>query len=332
MRKKTRFFGFASLFLLIIAGFALMGAGRAMGAQRSMIIAPFNIRVENMSFMSASNNTAYYSDSVSTENEGGGNFSQNSSVSASINNTHGTVTFADNTLPEFTDIDISMVSMDIILKQADYYGVEIVYPSDRDISWGVRNGKLTVSDKTKRGRPLNISLFGGMGALVGAGDDRGYVLVSCPADRIDDISLLAVSGNILLEKYTARSLSASTVSGGVDILDSTAGKIDANSVSGGIFLKNCGTDKISAETVSGPVTLISCEFKDLDLNSVSGGIQYETALAEEKYGVNLSSVSGSLNINGERVSKKSYDKNNSGAPYTLNAETISGSINLKFGR
>jgi len=207
-------------------------------------------------------------------------------------------------LPSFTEIDIRIVDMDIQFQPADNYGIELSYTADRDITWEVKKGKLIVKDNTEIFQQVTIN------ANSRAYDS--YAVVYCPTDKIDKIELNTVSGKIEIEGYHAKSIVAETVSGEITLRDCESDRQRVKTVSGGIRQENCGSD-------------------DIYLESVSGSIYHETEFQANLHNIRLSSVSGSMLVNGEPVSRSDYDNwGDRNAPYKLSAETVSGRIELWF--
>jgi hypothetical protein len=221
----------------------------------------------------------------------------------------GWVTVSERDVQAFSDITVSVVDMAIHLKRADYFAIEMDYPDDRDIRWSIQNRQLLIEDKTVN-QIANRITFGRREWNRRSG---GTVTIYSPfsdAVQMESIALVVVSGGITVDGYEARSLNLTAVSGGIRVNGGGAETIQASTVSGGIRMDGVWGDAVN-------------------LNAVSGGIHFATAKKASDYSIGISTISGGARINGERVSRDEYRRNN--GPYSLQAVTVSGGINLSFG-
>lgn len=219
------------------------------------------------------------------------------------------VTVSDKNLPSFTDVDIDVVSMPVTIITADYYGMELSYPEDRDIRWEVKNGTLIVKDHTRNAGSLRISMF-----EFGFNDNlNGSLTIYRPDNDGEQIKVSVVSGDIRID--------------GVN-----ADKFLLESVSGNIRVDDCEATKLNAETVSGEIDLTGVESEELRLESVSGEITADLNASYKDYSFAFSTVSGDVRVDGERLRKARDDFriDNPSAPYSLEAATVSGGITVQF--
>lgn len=276
--------------ICIGVGLVLIMVGAGMGGSRTIYIDRQGIHAESTASLFNSI-SGYFTTSNDSEN---GDF----------------VTLSEENMREFDSVDISMIDMPVTLEPADYYSLEIYYPSERDIEWDNRNGRLTVSDKTNSGDGGRIYLFGGNTSFMGG----GYVNVYAPADELDKIKIENVSGDLYVGAFDADDLTLRTVSGTLEADGVEAERISAENVSGGIWLN-----------------VVDCE--TINAKSVSGGIGISVDIDADDCALQLESISGSITVDGERVGKMfetyTVGKKSSSDCY-IEAGSVSGGIEINF--
>ncbi|MDR1664149.1 MAG: DUF4097 domain-containing protein [Clostridiales bacterium] len=228
----------------------------------------------------------------------------------------------DENLDEFESVEIDVVSMDVTVEPADYYGIDIRYPNNRKVEWSVRGGTLKVEDKTNSLR-VNLFSWNQLG-----GGEESYVTVYCPSDALDNIHIDTVSGEVSVNGFTGMdSFEIETVSGDISAEDCEAQEIECESTSGEVSVYGSRSEYFSVASVSGDIWIDDCYGEDIKLDTVSGEITGIFDASAEDYAIRFSSVSGSMQINGERV-KKNFQKD--GGDYELRAGTVSGDLDITF--
>jgi hypothetical protein len=339
MRNKKSAVITLVLLSMIAAGGILMFIGSCLGAERYIVISPLGVRIESFAFgpnvvtpyntsaplgigvpEQALNAFAYEMDSLIPEDwpvYEGGNFIPEDWPVYYTNIKLETI---DN-LDAFSDIDIVVKGMTVTLNPSDHYGIHIQYPNDRAIVWTLKRGLLTVEDQTKNFYN-NVIV-----------PTQGYVVIYCPANKLDSIRVSTVSGDIKAEGYIAKDFTITTVSGSITV-DTCAAENDftVGTVSGSIMMKDCvSVNKIAARATSGSIGFIRGGARDIYIKSTSGSISYETGTPQNQYDIVLSTVSGSVSVNDSYISKKDLANYRvKDAAHTLTANTVSGNIQLKF--
>jgi hypothetical protein len=302
MRKRgyTKF-----LLFLMVAGACLMVVGRVMGAQTTVAVDMFGRRMD----VSALNFGLHRAGSViNTASDGAWDFVNSDGLAA------------------FRDIDIKLIDMDVELRRGDAFIIEMEYPDDRDIQWEIRNGRLTIEDKTNSASN-RISLFRGSVITFRGG---GKAVIYSPGTDMGNIELINVSGNIEIFDYNANLFNLESISGSINGSGLSSPRIRTGNVSGSTELYNLRSNDIRVESVSGGITLFDNISRNTQLTSVSGNIHFESTESVDAFEINLKSISGALSVNDERVSRGSYSRS-AGGSNKINAETVSGNINLFLG-
>jgi DUF4097 and DUF4098 domain-containing protein YvlB len=282
MRNKIKFFS-----LVIAVGCIMLLLGSVMGAQRYVDIHTGGSYIRVTAPMNLSRHTRV----------------NNVTVTES-----GTAYINEKDTEAFSRIDISVISSDIIIKQADHYGVQMEYPAERDVAWSIRNGKLTIEEQTIS-QISRITLFGTRSSTHWL--NGGRIIIYAPANPMESMDLSTVSGNITVENFIAD-------------------EIKAESVSGNITISDCTTDRFRAATVSGDIRHENANGNnDVRFSSISGRIDFSTPDRQSDFTIHINSVSGGFHINNESIGRVEYRQRGGGK--NINAETVSGRIALGFG-
>lgn len=128
----------------------------------------------------------------------------------------------------------------------------------------------------------------------------------------DKIFMNSASGNLKLDKVSARECQVRAVSGRIDLQDMNSTNMSANSTSGNISVKNIETNKLSLKSTSGSLELNTVKAKVLECEALSGTINLRDVKASEN---KVKSTGGSILIN-------DFQMNNA------DVSSISGELNL----
>jgi hypothetical protein len=305
-KKSTK----KSLLFIIIIGLCLMTAGSLMGACRSIDI--------NFWGFNAQLNAGF------DYNGGRGNRNNQPLNFGATSRDGNWLTVTEHNLPAFTEIHVSLVNMDIELRQSDHFGMELRYYSGSNISWVVNNGRLTIEDRTSNRNSRQINLFSGIGVTAHSG---GYAVIYFPA--AEHIFVNSVSGDIIADNH-GRQMKLATVSGAVKINHAQSDIIALATVSGDVSLHDVTVPTLSMDTVSGNATAVNINSDTISFQTVSGNLRYDTERGQAQYHISKTSISGRLHINGETIPRSEHT-GRGGGPYRLNLNSISGNVDLFFG-
>lgn len=173
------------------------------------------------------------------------------------------------------------------------------------------NGDMKVSSVNGKIEMSGLDLKGG----ISCGTTNGSIsLTSVTALRGGDVS--TTSGSIKLFRYGGGELRLKTVNGTIDdSASSVEGKLQANTTSGKIRLVNTSVaGDVTIGSVSGDVGVEAISGLNFVINTTSGNVMGSIKGSPSDYRVNVTSVSGRLNVprsqNGPRQAKVSTTSGN----------------------
>ena len=224
-------------------------------------------------------------------------------------------TMEDGNLEMFDAIDAEIGLGSVTVTPGNDYTLFIVYEGDLGsykITWEVKGGTLKIRSSGSK------SVVGGLDGLVNLFDGSGAMRVS-----VD----ITVPEEVLLEK-----LSIGTGTGSVLLSDVAAKKVTINSGTGSIECydpRQAATLKM--ETGTGSVTLQIEELYsgvEIELESGTGSIEADLNCSEQDCAYKLETGTGKVRINNESRGHEAERGGN--APYKLDAESGTGSVNVNF--
>ena len=296
----------AVLIILVLAGICMMFAGFTGGAKTSFYVDRSGIHLD--------------------ESNGGAKvgFFQPGRASSG-----DAIEIKNDDLPRFNSVEAELIDMDIILEVSPFYGIELRYDEMRDISWEIRNEKLTVVDNTtKKGVSFAFGFFFGQ-------SQKTYLIVRAPKDALNEITAKTVSGKIEISGFVSQKIYATTVSGNISAKSTEAGSLKTASVSGRISASDISAREFECETASGRIELSGFFAERATTKSVSGKISANIDAAPGEYLVKLSTVTGSARIDGRKItfaerSETATIGEGGNAKYSWSSTTVSGGIDLTF--
>lgn len=174
--------------------------------------------------------------------------------------------------------------------------------------------------------------------------------------KSDELNISSVSGNIFTDEINSEIINCKTTSGIIEFGDTTnfskskdKSKFDINSVSGDISIVNSDLQNVDLKTTSGKIKIDSSKIEKLTANSVSGSIEADeefldaislkstsgkiilnTLIEKSEYNYDISSTSGSINIDGTKYKKNVTQNNGKDSSNKIKITTTSGNIELDF--
>ena len=239
-------------------------------------------------------------------------------------------------LEAIQDIEIDVASANIRFISADSYGIEIISKRDGAFKYYIDDGRLVV----KETRDLSFFIFN-------FNWEAEYVNVYLPANA--DLASIVIkndSGNIELAELNCETLRIDLVSGNMKVSDIKASTISLYDESGKINAKKLEAEKFNFHVTSGTLVAQDIVSQDLvarvlsgnakidgllkghsDISVTSGGVELEIIGSEQDYNRDISVVSGSVKINGNKNSAGTVDFK---AANSLRIKVTSGNVKLNF--
>jgi len=190
----------------------------------------------------------------------------------------------------------------------------------RGVTWN-RNGRDTyLNFDFDFSNPRNM--FGGI---------RVYV-----PNSVNDVYARTSSGSVRINGISTTQLRAQTSSGRVELNGGTHQNAHLQSTSGSVNADAYFTGGLYARTTSGSVNVTDSNVAmrttgQIQLRSTSGSVRYYTRAPLNNFNYRISVTSGSMRVDGSRISGRSATGGADGGTQ-LNASTTSGSVRLNFSQ
>lgn len=153
-------------------------------------------------------------------------------------------------------------------------------------------------------------------------NDWLYKILQERGDSTERIVEIIVPEFIPLDGITIDS-----VSGAIDIDGIELERLEVDVVSSSAHITDCIVGTISLDSVSGFNQISGCVFNELSVDTVSGDSDIQLTDKAENYDISHTTVSGSLEINGERVK----NARNTSASKRIELGDVSGSFSVTDG-
>jgi hypothetical protein len=247
----------------------------------------------------------------------------------------------------FTEIYVSVTNLEVRLFESSSFGYDFNRRDERNITIGVADGILTVSERGS----VNVNLFS-LGPFLGLfSTERGhteyldiYVPPNTALDTVriqitsggaaidgitcNDLAVRLSSGSTDVNNVTVNSLSLHSTSGAISIHNTDAAEVFINVTSGNITASNLHSGGMTARTISGNISMEGTFLAETDIKVTSGNVTLNLNGSEQQYNIKTFSTSGRVRVNGERRSTGTVMR--SSADNTLLLQTVSGNVNVNF--
>ena len=159
------------------------------------------------------------------------------------------------TFSGISKINIDVKAYDVTIEITDEENGWLEYNSSDDICLDVNISNNKISIEEEDSSTIVNTFFAKIFSLRDRGF-QGYLHIYCPKDKMFDLCINTVSGDVKVKDVFSRDLNIDTVSGDfnsqkITIIDT----FKAQSVSGDFNINNLKCDEITIETVSGDVEL-----------------------------------------------------------------------------
>lgn len=149
------------------------------------------------------------------------------------------------------------------------------------------------------------------------------------AKASDDLKLTSTSGSVKGDDILASSFAATSASGSVAFGSIEAETVELCSVSGSVKCESLLAKSLDARSTSGSVIIEKLDFASkANLGSTSGSVKIGLVSGEDMK-LTGTSLSGSVNVNGERYSK-SFEKLYGNGTRTLETHSTSSSVTINW--
>ncbi len=201
---------------------------------------------------------------------------------------------------EFDQIEISVAAANVEIIPSSEYGFEILNHSKHKINYELKDGKLTMVQKINKSFNLNFGFN-----VVEKEEIRIYV----PKETLlKKLNISTASGKVYLEKIRCEKAILNLVSGNLTATGVQSQGLDIKMISGNANIQGTLTGSNKVDMISGNLNL------DID-----GAV--------EDYSRNISKISGSLYIQGEKSNDIQFV---SSSKNSFNIQMTSGNIKFNF--
>jgi hypothetical protein len=225
-------------------------------------------------------------------------------------------------LPPFSSINLSLTNADVTLYMGTTYSITLDFPENYPSpNVEVRDNTLFVKEKKFSQSFFGIRWFGYI--------KKAAVTITLPDVQYERFAFNMVNGALRVPALRVRELKAENVNGGVNVSGVKGEYIRLSSVNGGLGASDVSTtEECKCDTVNGGIEISGALRGKIDASAVNGGIHVSIPLSGKDYNLNVSTVSGSVRVNGQKMSK-SFNLQN-GAPNSIKADTVNGGIRVEL--
>ena len=177
------------------------------------------------------------------------------------------------------------------------------------------------------GKPLIIEVPEAISEAISLKVSTVSADIASESMSFSDTDINTVSGITSLSDYNTPRLDIDSVSGGITAYGDIK-RADIDMVSGNVAITaNTSFSDISVDTVSGDVWLeAKSNFSSVDVTTVSGKVELRCGTPR---GLDIDTVSGSINVDGSITEKGGYTVNNVDGLGQVEIGTVSGDVTVK---
>lgn len=226
-------------------------------------------------------------------------------------------------LSSFSNIELELANASVTLFKGDVYSIALDFPEGYPLpEVDVRGNTLYVKEK----KFSHFSFFGFRSFVF---VKKGEVAITLPDAQYERFSFDMVNGSLRVPAFRVRELKADSVNGSISVNGVAAECIHLENVNGKLSAQDISTtDSCKCDTVNGGIDISGSIHGKLRAEAVNGGIHIAIPHSGKEYNLNLSTVSGSVRVNGQKMSK-SFNIQNSSAN-SVQANTVNGGIQVEF--
>ncbi len=227
-------------------------------------------------------------------------------------------------LPAFHSIHVDLVNAAVTLCRGEAYSIVLDFPESYPLP------EVTVRDDTLRVEEKKFSHRSFFGLRSFSFIKKSEVVITLPDAQYERFFFDMVNGALKIPAFRVRELKADSVNGAIAVEGVASERIHIDNVNGGITVCDVSTvESCKCDTVNGGIRLTGMIRGKIHADAVNGGIHVAIPLSAKDYSLSLETVSGSVRVNGQKMSK-AFTMRNEGAPNSLHADTVNGGIQVEF--
>lgn len=231
-------------------------------------------------------------------------------------------------IKKFSNIELEADALNFKIEEGDDYHVEYTCPSNMIPTARVNGDTLKITSKASGG----VSFFNFKDYT--EKDFSLTVFVPKGTTEFGDLDVKINAGNMILEGYTFKDITAELDAGNLELKDVTASDLDLKVDAGRVAIEGGKFDNVTIDADAGDIEIDDTEMKDVSVNADMGNIKlknvvFENGIANADLG--KISVSGTFEkLEGESsMGDIDVENKNGDAKYDLNVDmgkiTVDGS-------
>lgn len=227
-------------------------------------------------------------------------------------------------LEAFSNIEVNIeYNADVEIVTGDSYGVILhYYGPDYSIDYSNESGVLRIADDvTDKAYEMSNQR------------ENNYVTIIVPGDtNLSTVDIIATSGDISLKAVQTKDIKTLTYSGDSSFVDMIIGSGDLQTYSGDIDVKDLQSSTVKITSISGDITVKGKVYGNSTFEATSGDVVITCGDQEKRYSYNLSTISGSIGVNGKVVEDEIGAEKNvqNSKENIIKATSTSGDIDIAF--
>ena len=221
------------------------------------------------------------------------------------------------TFSGISKINIDVKAYDVTIEITDEENGWLEYNSSDDIYLDVNISNNKISIEEEDSSTIVNTFFAKIFSLRGRGF-QGYLHIYCPKDKMFDLCINTVSGDVKVKDVKCDEIEFESVSGDMKLQDVFSRDLNIDTVSGDFNSQKITIiDTFKAQSVSGDFNINNLKCDEITIETVSGDVEISVDGNMDDY--NIYEESLRKNVSYESKGNKS-----------LEIETVSGDISYRF--
>lgn len=221
------------------------------------------------------------------------------------------------TFSGISKINIDVKAYDVTIEITDEENGWLEYNSSDDIYLDVNISNNKISIEEEDSSTIVNTFFAKIFSLRGRGF-QGYLHIYCPKDKMFDLCINTVSGDVKVKDVKCDEIEFESVSGDMKLQDVFSRDLNIDTVSGDFNSQKITIiDTFKAQSVSGDFNINNLKCDEITIETVSGDVDLSVDGNMDDYNIHEESLR--KNVSYESKGNKS-----------LEIETVSGDISYRF--
>ena len=221
------------------------------------------------------------------------------------------------TFSGISKINIDVNAYDVTIESIDQENGWLEYNGSDDIYLDVNISNNKISIEEEDSSTIVNTFFAKIFSLRGRGF-QGYLHIYCPKDKMFDLCINTVSGDVKVKDVKCDELEFESVSGDMKLQDVFSRDLNIDTVSGDFNSQKITIiDTFKAQSVSGDFNINNLKCDEITIETVSGDVDLSVDGNMDDYNIHEESLR--KNVSYESKGNKS-----------LEIETVSGDISYRF--